>query len=174
MNLSQASVQFFSNRIQQGNTKTVQFNRFPPVLMLNECCTINDDHQLMIDTPLCDIQPHVIKTADSLYIFYSIEALAFDYPVHMHPTPYSERSYFADKPILPIPKPFLPPVSDNVPRVLYEEKDMECQAKEETIQILNAKIRRLEHLIHLKDVRIEDLHATLQHSVGLGYSNRKR
>jgi hypothetical protein len=42
------------------------------------------------------------------------------------------------------------------------------------LQILNAKIRRLEHLIHLKDVRIEDLHATLQHSVGLGYSTRKR
>ncbi|XP_060557370.1 sperm flagellar protein 1-like isoform X2 [Ruditapes philippinarum] len=84
------------------------------------------------------------------------------------------RSYFADKPLPLLPKTFLPPVSDNIPRVLYEEKEMECQAKEETIQILNAKIRRLEHLIHLKDVRIEDLHATLQHSVGLGYSTRKR
>ncbi|XP_060557373.1 sperm flagellar protein 1-like isoform X5 [Ruditapes philippinarum] len=83
-------------------------------------------------------------------------------------------SYFADKPLPLLPKTFLPPVSDNIPRVLYEEKEMECQAKEETIQILNAKIRRLEHLIHLKDVRIEDLHATLQHSVGLGYSTRKR
>ncbi|XP_060557377.1 sperm flagellar protein 1-like isoform X8 [Ruditapes philippinarum] len=90
---------------------------------------------------------------------------------HGHP---DRTSYFADKPLPLLPKTFLPPVSDNIPRVLYEEKEMECQAKEETIQILNAKIRRLEHLIHLKDVRIEDLHATLQHSVGLGYSTRKR
>ncbi|XP_045189377.1 sperm flagellar protein 1-like isoform X7 [Mercenaria mercenaria] len=84
------------------------------------------------------------------------------------------RSYFADKPLPFVPKAFLPPVTDNIPRVLYEEKEMECQAKEETIQILNAKIRRLEHLLHLKDVRIEDLHSTLQHSIGLGYSTRKR
>ncbi|XP_060557376.1 sperm flagellar protein 1-like isoform X7 [Ruditapes philippinarum] len=102
----------------------------------------------------------------------SFDALAVDYLGY--PFSYTDRSYFADKPLPLLPKTFLPPVSDNIPRVLYEEKEMECQAKEETIQILNAKIRRLEHLIHLKDVRIEDLHATLQHSVGLGYSTRKR
>lgn len=45
------------------------------------------------------------------------------------------RSYFADKPLPLVPKSFLPPVSDNIPRVLYEEKEMECQAKEETIQV---------------------------------------
>ncbi|XP_052772459.1 sperm flagellar protein 1-like isoform X9 [Mya arenaria] len=83
-------------------------------------------------------------------------------------------SYFADKPLPIMPKAFIPPVSDNIPRIMYEEKEMECQAKEETIQIMNAKIRRLEHLLHLKDVRIEDLHSTLQQTVGLGYSTRKR
>jgi hypothetical protein len=44
-----------------------------------------------------------------------------------------------------------------VPRLLYEEKAQECLAKEEQIQILNSKIKRLEHLIHLKDIRIQDL-----------------
>ncbi|XP_052772463.1 sperm flagellar protein 1-like isoform X13 [Mya arenaria] len=90
---------------------------------------------------------------------------------HAHP---DRTSYFADKPLPIMPKAFIPPVSDNIPRIMYEEKEMECQAKEETIQIMNAKIRRLEHLLHLKDVRIEDLHSTLQQTVGLGYSTRKR
>lgn len=63
-----------------------------------------------------------------------------------------------------------------MPRLDYEEKEQECLAKDEQIQvkicflklkkeiffvcflqILNAKIRRLEHLLHLKDVRIQDL-----------------
>ena len=81
-----------------------------------------------------------------------------------------------------------------MPRLFYEEKEQECIAKDEQIQvissffnfffdflfffvvvvvvyylkeisniiyllikILNAKIRRLEHLLHLKDVRIQDL-----------------
>ncbi|XP_062569267.1 sperm flagellar protein 1-like isoform X3 [Saccostrea cucullata] len=46
---------------------------------------------------------------------------------------------------------------DNVPRILFEEKVQESLTKEETIQILQAKIKRMEHLIHLKDVRIDDL-----------------
>lgn len=29
-------------------------------------------------------------------------------------------------------------------------------------QILNAKIKRMEHLLHLKDIRIEDLQARLE------------
>jgi hypothetical protein len=41
--------------------------------------------------------------------------------------------------------------------MVYDEKEQECIAKDEQIQILNAKIRRLEHLLHLKDVRIQDL-----------------
>lgn len=99
----------------------------------------------------------------------TLEILPIDLPY-----PYSERSYFADKPLPLLPKPFVPPISEHIPRVMYEEKEMECQAKEETIQILNAKIRRLEHLLHLKDVRIEDLHTTLQHTMGIGYSLKKR
>ncbi|XP_052229098.1 sperm flagellar protein 1-like isoform X3 [Dreissena polymorpha] len=82
-------------------------------------------------------------------------------------------SYFADKPLPLVPKPFLPAV-DNVPRILFEEKEMECQAKQETIQILEAKIRRLNHLLHLKDVRIDDLHNTLQQTVGFGYSSYRK
>lgn len=46
---------------------------------------------------------------------------------------------------------------DNVPRILFEEKVQESLTKDETIQILQAKIKRMEHLIHLKDVRIDDL-----------------
>ncbi|KAH3789920.1 hypothetical protein DPMN_168112 [Dreissena polymorpha] len=99
----------------------------------------------------------------------TLEALAFDYPF----THFAERSYFADKPLPLVPKPFLPAV-DNVPRILFEEKEMECQAKQETIQILEAKIRRLNHLLHLKDVRIDDLHNTLQQTVGFGYSSYRK
>ncbi|CAH1783030.1 unnamed protein product [Owenia fusiformis] len=53
--------------------------------------------------------------------------------------------------------------ADVVPRMVFEEKEQECLAKEETIQILQAKIRRLEHLIHLKDVRIDDLQQKMEH-----------
>ncbi|XP_046358526.1 sperm flagellar protein 1-like [Haliotis rufescens] len=58
-------------------------------------------------------------------------------------------------------KPLIAPVMDNVPRALVEEKQQEAVAKEETIQIMNAKIRRMEHLLSLKDVRIEDLEVRL-------------
>ncbi len=47
--------------------------------------------------------------------------------------------------------------SEMVPRMVYDEKEQECMAKDEQIQILNAKVKRLEHLLHLKDVRIQDL-----------------
>ncbi|XP_011443089.1 sperm flagellar protein 1 isoform X1 [Magallana gigas] len=46
---------------------------------------------------------------------------------------------------------------DNVSRLLFEEKVQESLSKDETIKILQAKINRMEHLIHLKDVRIDDL-----------------
>ncbi|XP_064631492.1 sperm flagellar protein 1-like isoform X8 [Lineus longissimus] len=52
--------------------------------------------------------------------------------------------------------------SDFVPRLIFEEKSQECLAKEETISILQAKIRRLEHLLHLKDIRIDDLTCRLE------------
>ncbi|PAA51441.1 hypothetical protein BOX15_Mlig003943g1, partial [Macrostomum lignano] len=52
--------------------------------------------------------------------------------------------------------------SDYVTRLAYEEKVQECLAKDETVEILQAKIRRLEHLLHLKDVRIDDLQSRLE------------
>ncbi|CAL1525834.1 unnamed protein product [Lymnaea stagnalis] len=58
--------------------------------------------------------------------------------------------------------PKLKSSDDMVPRAVYEEKEQECLAKEETIQILQAKVRRLEHLLHLKDVRIEELQSRLE------------
>lgn len=52
--------------------------------------------------------------------------------------------------------------SDLVPRLAVEEKDQEIYARDETIQILQAKISRLEHLLHLKDMRIEDLQQRIE------------
>lgn len=48
-------------------------------------------------------------------------------------------------------------VNEVVPRIYFEEKEQELLAKEEELQIMTAKVRRLEHLLHLKDVRIQDL-----------------
>jgi len=48
-------------------------------------------------------------------------------------------------------------VNQTVPRILYEEKEQECLAKDETIQILQAKMRRLEHLVSLKEARIKEM-----------------
>lgn len=47
-------------------------------------------------------------------------------------------------------------------RLLLEEKEQALLASQETIQILNVKIRRLEHLLHIKDLRIDDLTKRLQ------------
>ncbi|KAM7434992.1 Sperm flagellar protein 1 [Porites harrisoni] len=47
-------------------------------------------------------------------------------------------------------------------RLLLEEKEQALLASQETVQILNVKIRRLEHLLHLKDLRIDDLTKRLQ------------
>ncbi|KAI3381956.1 hypothetical protein SNEBB_008030 [Seison nebaliae] len=46
---------------------------------------------------------------------------------------------------------------DVVSRLEFEEKVNECLTIEENNQILSAKIRRLEHLLELKDTRIEKL-----------------
>lgn len=46
-------------------------------------------------------------------------------------------------------------------RIALAEWQQECLAKEETIEILQAKIRKLEHLLELKDLRIEDLQRKL-------------
>lgn len=73
--------------------------------------------------------------------------------------------------------------NDMVSRIEYDEKEQECMAKEEQIQvfgtppfrsnwtfffeILQAKIRRLEHLLHLKDVRVDDLAGKLDQTRGM-------
>ncbi|XP_033633297.1 sperm flagellar protein 1-like [Asterias rubens] len=41
-------------------------------------------------------------------------------------------------------------------RILLEEKEQNLLASQETVQILQAKVRRLEQLLHLKDIRIEE------------------
>ncbi|KAK3584445.1 hypothetical protein CHS0354_006066 [Potamilus streckersoni] len=51
--------------------------------------------------------------------------------------------------------------TDVVPRILLEEREQECLAKDETIKILQAKIQRLEHLVHLKDLRLDELQARI-------------
>lgn len=47
--------------------------------------------------------------------------------------------------------------TDAVSSLMYEEKIQESKSKDETIEILQAKISRLEHLMHLKDLKINDL-----------------
>ncbi|KAL8574505.1 hypothetical protein ACOMHN_060175 [Nucella lapillus] len=54
------------------------------------------------------------------------------------------------------------PQDETVPLILLEEKEQELLMKDETILILQAKIKRLEHLLHLKDIRIEELQTQLE------------
>ncbi|XP_065153620.1 sperm flagellar protein 1 [Paramisgurnus dabryanus] len=42
-------------------------------------------------------------------------------------------------------------------RLLLEEKEQAILALQDTVEILQMKVNRLEHLVHLKDLRIEDL-----------------
>ncbi|TRY55431.1 hypothetical protein DNTS_034435, partial [Danionella cerebrum] len=51
----------------------------------------------------------------------------------------------------------LGPNVDRSVRLLFEEKEQAILALQETIEILQIKVNRLEHLVHLKDLRIEDL-----------------
>jgi hypothetical protein len=79
--------------------------------------------------------------------------------------------------------------TDMVSRIEYDEKEQECLAKDEQIQvnfifiihkisilfsclkILQAKVRRLEHLLHLKDIRVDDLAEKLDRTRGLPGAN---
>lgn len=77
--------------------------------------------------------------------------------------------------------------ADMVSRIEFDEKEQECLAKEEQIQvrldrlqlhwivlllqILQAKIRRLEHLLHLKDIRVDDLSQKLDQTRGFSIDN---
>ncbi|XP_076103393.1 sperm flagellar protein 1-like isoform X4 [Mytilus galloprovincialis] len=72
------------------------------------------------------------------------------------------------------PKLFIVPSSENVSRSLLEEKEMESLAKTETIKILNSKIKRLEQLLHFKDIRVEDLQSQLSQVQGMYYVTNKR
>ncbi|XP_026107525.1 sperm flagellar protein 1 isoform X1 [Carassius auratus] len=51
----------------------------------------------------------------------------------------------------------LGPNVDPAVRLLLEEKEQAILALQETVEILQIKVDRLEHLVHLKDLRIEDL-----------------
>ncbi|KAM4591699.1 sperm flagellar protein 1 [Odontesthes bonariensis] len=42
-------------------------------------------------------------------------------------------------------------------RLILQEKDQAVMALQETVEILQMKVNKLEHLVHLKDMRIEDL-----------------
>jgi len=53
-------------------------------------------------------------------------------------------------------------LNQSVPRSMYEEKEQECLAKEESIQVMNAKLRRMEHLIGLKESRIKEMTEKLE------------
>ncbi|XP_069139641.1 sperm flagellar protein 1-like isoform X10 [Argopecten irradians] len=84
----------------------------------------------------------------------------------------TDRStYFSDKRMiadsLPIYSYMYP--HSHVPRFAMEEKEIEIMQKDETIQMLNAKIQSMERLLSLKQVRIEDLHAKLIAGRGVYY-----
>ncbi|XP_071168251.1 sperm flagellar protein 1-like isoform X9 [Mytilus edulis] len=91
---------------------------------------------------------------------------------HSHP---DRSTYLGDgKQPMYEPKLFIVPSSENVSRSLLEEKEMESLAKTETIKILNSKIKRLEQLLHLKEIRIEDLQSQLSQVQGMYYVTTKR
>ncbi|XP_054455892.1 sperm flagellar protein 1 [Anoplopoma fimbria] len=51
---------------------------------------------------------------------------------------------------------FYPDMDPSLRRLL-QEKEQAVMALQETVEILQMKVNRLEHLVHLKDMRIEDL-----------------
>ncbi|XP_066488837.1 sperm flagellar protein 1 [Tiliqua scincoides] len=55
------------------------------------------------------------------------------------------------------------PQTDSTLRFHLAEREQALLASQEAIQILQMKVRRLEHLLHLKNVRIDDLSRRLQH-----------
>ncbi|OWF50991.1 Sperm flagellar protein 1 [Mizuhopecten yessoensis] len=87
---------------------------------------------------------------------------------HNHP---DRSTYFSDKRMLPDTLPIYSYMYNHshVPRLIMEEKELEIMQKEETIQMLNAKIQSMERLLNLKQVRIEDLHAKLVACRGVYY-----
>ncbi|XP_033956183.1 sperm flagellar protein 1 isoform X1 [Pseudochaenichthys georgianus] len=49
------------------------------------------------------------------------------------------------------------PDMDPSVRLILQEKEKDVMALQETVEILQMKVNRLEHLVYLKDMRIEDL-----------------
>jgi hypothetical protein len=61
-----------------------------------------------------------------------------------------------------------------VSRLDYEELKQHCLQQQEQIEILQARMRRLEHIIHLKEIHINELLATIEayrHSKPIGFVN---
>lgn len=52
--------------------------------------------------------------------------------------------------------------SQTFTRLQYEELKQKCLVQQEEIQVLQVKMRRLEHIAQLKDVRITELSATIK------------
>ncbi|XP_029377662.1 sperm flagellar protein 1 [Echeneis naucrates] len=56
-------------------------------------------------------------------------------------------------------------------RIILQEKEQAVMALQETVEILQMKVNRLEHLVHLKDMRIEDLTRHLETYKAKGKTN---
>jgi hypothetical protein len=52
----------------------------------------------------------------------------------------------------------------DVSRLDYEEIKQQCLQQQEEIEVLHAKIRRLEHVLQLKDIRISELSRAVEDS----------
>jgi hypothetical protein len=52
----------------------------------------------------------------------------------------------------------------DVSRLDYEEVKQQCLQQQEQIEVLHAKIRRLEHVLQLKDIRISELSRAVEDS----------
>ncbi|KAI1894279.1 hypothetical protein AGOR_G00114180 [Albula goreensis] len=79
-------------------------------------------------------------------------------PTHVKPGPgqkKEERSYLQKA--RPMPSEVPGAHVDPTFRLLMEEKEQALLALQETVEILQIKVNRLEHLVQLKDLRIEDL-----------------
>jgi hypothetical protein len=63
-----------------------------------------------------------------------------------------------------------------IPRLDYEELKQQCLQQQEELDILQAKTRRLEHVIQLKDIRITELANTIadyRHAKPTAFVNNK-
>ncbi|CAF1267308.1 unnamed protein product [Rotaria sp. Silwood1] len=56
------------------------------------------------------------------------------------------------------------PSHKDISRLDYEEIKQQCLQQQEDIEILHAKIRRLEHVLQLKDIRISELSRAVEDS----------